>query len=84
MTQEQYLRAVHISERINALQKLKDEIADTTKHRLWYAEKRSGDYFPCNEYRMRAVSEILDKHDLMIRQEIDDEIDRLKKEIETL
>lgn len=29
-------------------------------------------------------SDILDRHDLMIRQDIDDEINNLKKEIETL
>lgn len=33
---------------------------------------------------MRTISEILDKHDKMIRQEIDDEIESLKKEIEKL
>jgi len=33
---------------------------------------------------MQLIGEILDKHDLMIRDEIDQEIERLKKEIETL
>lgn len=34
--------------------------------------------------RALQIGEILDKHDLMIRQEIDEEIERLKAEIETL
>lgn len=33
---------------------------------------------------MKDISEILDKHDKMIRQEIEDEIESLKKEIEEI
>lgn len=33
---------------------------------------------------MRLIGDILDKHDLMIRKEIDEKIEKLKKEIETL
>ena len=33
---------------------------------------------------MRYIGDLLDKHDLMIRQEIDNEIEQLKAEIETL
>lgn len=33
---------------------------------------------------MRDIADILDKHDLMIRQEIDDKIEQLKAEIKTL
>lgn len=85
MTQEQYNRAVQIGERLSNLQKVKEEIDDEKKHRLTYIERRSiGDYEICNEYRMRLISEILDKHDNMIRTEIEEEIERLIAEIETL
>lgn len=33
---------------------------------------------------MSYISDILDRHDRQIRQEIDDEIEKLKKEIEAL
>ena len=33
---------------------------------------------------MGAIDELLDRHDAMIRQEIDDEIRRLKDEIRSL
>ena len=84
MTQEQYKRAVQINERISELEKVKKEIKETTKHRLWYAEKCERDWKLTSEWVMRYISELLDKHDTAIRQEIDEEIKRLKAEIETL
>ena len=86
MTEEQYKRAVQISNRIETLNNVKKEIEGTRDHRLLYAEKSisSSDFRLCSEYRMRDISDILDKHDLMIRQEIDDMIEQLKAEIKTL
>ena len=84
MTQEQYNRAVWINNRIGELEKVKDEIKETTKHRLWYAWKGESDWRLTSEWEMRYISKLLDKHDLMIRAEIDEEIEKLKAEIETL
>ena len=86
MTPEQYQRALQIGERLDNLARVKKEIDDTTKHRLWYAEKSSSgsDYRLTSEWVMRYISELLDKHDLMIRQEIEEEIEQLKAEIENL
>ena len=84
MTDKQYTRAVQISKRIEELEKVKKEIKETTKHRLWYAEKCERDWKLTSEWVMRYISELLDKHDTAIRQEIDEEIKRLKAEIETL
>ena len=84
MTHEQYIRAVQISDRLQELEKVKNEIKETTKHCLWYAEKGSSDWRLTSEWIMRYISEILDKHDTMIRAEIDEEIEKLKAEIETL
>jgi len=84
MTQEQYNRAVWINNRIGELEKVKAEIKETTKHRLWYAWKGESDWRLTSEWEMRYISKLLDKHDLMIRAEIDEEIEKLKAEIETL
>lgn len=84
MTQEQYFRAVAINSRIDELEKVKDEIKETTKHRLWYAKNFGGDWMLASEWKMRYIDKLLDKHDLMIRQEIDEEINKLKQEIDTL
>ena len=88
MTQQQYERAVQISNRIKHLKETLDHIKDTNRHRLWYAHKSkdgfSSDWSLTGEWAMRNIADILDKHDLMIRQEIEDEINKLKQEIETL
>lgn len=84
MTQDQYQRACQIADRLECLNKVKKEIADTRKHRLWYAYKSESDWRLTSEWEMRYISELLDKHDLMIREEIDKEIEQLKAEIETL
>ena len=84
MTEEQYKRAVQISNRIETLNNVKKEIEGTRDHRLWYAEKCERGWGLTSEWIMCYISKILDKHDLMIRQEIDDEIAALKAEIERL
>ena len=84
MTDEQYKRAVQIHERLDELQKVKKEIENTAKHRLWYVEKGSSDWRLTTEWVMRYISKLLDKHDTMIRAEIEEEIGNLLNEIETL
>lgn len=81
MTQEQYNRAVWISERLKELEEVKKEINDPSKHLLTYCDDN---YKPCYRFTMKYISDILDRHDRMIREEIDAEIEKLKKEIETL
>lgn len=84
MTDEQYKRAVQIHERLDELQNVKKEIEGTREHRLWYAEKSNRDWRLTTEWVMRYISELLDKHDTMIRAEIEEEISNLLNEIETL
>lgn len=84
MTQEQYQRALQIGERLDNLARVKKEIEEKTKHRLWYAWKGESDWRLTSEWVMRYISELLDKHDTAIRQEIDEEIKQLKAEIENL
>lgn len=84
MTQEQYRRAVQINDRLEELARVKKEIDETSKHRLWYAWKGESDWRLTSEWVMKYIDELLDKHDTAIRQEINEEIERLKAEIETL
>lgn len=85
MTQEQYNRAVEIKKRLDDLERVKDVIKGTVSHRLTYSEESgSSGWKVCWPNTMRLIGDILDKHDLMIREEIDEEIKNLKKEIETL
>lgn len=87
MNKEKYNKIIAINNRLNQLQKVKEAIKDTSSHYLTYAEK--GRTFSdhdslCIDYIMKYIGDILDKHDKMIRQEIDDEITALNKEIEEL
>lgn len=82
MTQEQYNRAVWINNRLKELEAVKKEISTPSKYLLTYCAK--DDYKPCYRWTMVYISDILDRHDKMIREEIDNEIEKLKKEIEKL
>lgn len=85
MTQEKYNRAVQISNRLSELEKVKEEISDKKINRLRYAYRSyNGNWSLTPEWRMRYIYELLDKHDEMIRAEIDEEIEKLKKEIELI
>ena len=82
-----YNRAVAISNRLRQLQEVKEELKDTRSHYLTYAEKANslGDRDSLYAaWKMEYIGVILDKHDKMIRQEIDGEIAALNKEIEEL
>lgn len=87
MDKETYNRAVAISNRLSQLQKVKEELENTHKRYLTYARKANsiGELDTlCADWKMKYIGVVLDKHDKMIRQEIDDEIAALNKEIEEL
>lgn len=85
MTEEQFNRAVQIHKRINALESVQKEIQESTEHKLSYAYKTCNmDWGLCADWSMRPIGDILDCHDEMIRQEIDEEIQKLKDEIKTI
>lgn len=86
MTWEQYKKAVELNERIEGLEAVQRELLNYSS--LWYAYGRTicgnenREVFP--KEIVNPIRHILDKHDKMIRQEINDEIKKLKSEIETL
>ena len=81
MEKEKYERAIAINNRLKELEFVKKEISPTTKFRLNYVDK---DNKGCAEWRMNVIGDLFDKHDVMIRAEIQQEIDALNSEIETL
>lgn len=89
MTQEQFNTVIRLHERLEELRKVKKEIEDTEKHRLWYVERYdpmtgTTKWETVSEYTMRSIPDILDRHDKMIREEIEEEIAKIKRQIETL
>ena len=87
MKEETFKKAVQISQRIDELERFRNDLKPSSQYRLWYAHN-SGEFGSewrlTAKWRMEIISAILDKHDELIRQEVDDEIERLKKEIEAL
>lgn len=83
MTQEQYNRAVMISKRLKELEEVSNLIANT-KGRLIYIVDDPTSFLNKDIISENHISDILDRHDKMIREEIDAEIEKLKKEIEEL
>lgn len=85
MTEEQYTEAIAIHSRLEALQEVKRCIESKKEHRLYYCYKLSqNEYKTCTEWRLRHIAELLDKHDDMIREEIDREIKELTARIKQI
>ena len=85
MTEEQFKRVVEINERLNKLNDVKYIIKNVKTHCLSYSYlDNSREYRICLESLMRPIKELLDKHDRMIREEIDEEIKKLQEEIKAL
>ena len=89
MTQEQYQRAKQISERLDELSVVKKELENAHQYRLTYEyysidTYSSSKWISCPSWKMDNIREILEKHDVMIRQEIEEEVKKLKSEIEAL
>lgn len=88
MTQEQYERACQIHKRLTDLADVKKRIEGKSNEKIilsyLYSSVNSSDYCHCNYWCMRNIADILDKHDKMIREEIDAEIESLKREVEML
>ncbi len=74
MTQEQYNRALEISDKLRKLEEL-------YKNRIqWRLSIMSCD----TEIDTRIIKDIIFQHEIMIQLEIFEEIEKLKKEIEEL
>lgn len=75
--------------KIEQLEKVKDSLKDKIHHCLSYLVTNENpailQYWKMEDiYTMDYISDILDHHDELIRQEIDEKICQLKKELEEL
>lgn len=81
MKKETFQRVVEIKNRLDNLNRVLEEITPSTTYKLNYVDK---DNKGSAEWIMKHVGGLLDMHDVMIRTEIQKEIDALLAEIETL
>jgi hypothetical protein len=85
MTEEKFNRAIELNAKLDSIDAAKEAIKGTLNKRLSYITQDShGDWRPVSNYAMKGIGDILDRHDVLIRQEIDDEIQKINKEIELL
>ena len=85
MTEEQYTEAIAIHNRLVALQDAKKHIKNSRDYRLSYNYRMSDNsYREAPEWVLRPISDILDRHDAMIREEIDREIKELTERIKQI
>lgn len=85
MTHEQFRRALEIDKRLHHLEDVKRAIADKVNCRLSYVYREDDElYYPLEGVPMCYILGDLARHDEALRKEIDEEIEALKKEIETL
>ena len=91
MTVEQFTTAIQLHHKLEKLNKVKSEIENTKhqRHRLCYIRQLKVPYGKtgwedCDANCLQIVGEILDRHDLQIRAEIDAKIENIKKQIENL
>ena len=89
MTQERFNRVCEIVREIDSLESAKKEISKKEAESLLYGQDISlrfcrwdGYYDKWEVMNIKAISSILRRHEELIRQEIEDRINELKKEIE--
>ena len=89
MTQEQFNKVCEIVREIDSLEYAKKEISKKEAESILYGQDISLRFCRWNGYyekwevmNIKAISSILRRHEELIRQEIEDRINELKKEIE--
>lgn len=91
MTQEQFYRVCEIVRYIDSLESAKKEIKKEEIESFLRKYELSLHFCMWNDYdgkwnvmNIKAISSILRRHEELIRQEIEDRINELKKEIEEI
>ena len=85
MTEEQYIEAIAIHQRLVALQESLRFLNKSNSPKLTYSyELHINEIKLCPEWKMQPLTEILNKHDAMIREEIYREIEELTARIKQI
>jgi hypothetical protein len=85
MEKETFDRIVELNKRLDGLNEAKKEIGDTCSHRLLYINKENlVSWRDIAIWKLNPIFDILDRHDEQIRQEIDEEIQKIYNEIDQL
>jgi len=77
-------KAVKLDRDINILKKIQDDIEKSSFSHLNWCGNRYEDKPILSEFQMDFIKDILKKHDMMMREEIHNEINRLENKIKML
>ena len=80
MTEGQYKKAIEIHNKLESLHSIEDKLANEKCCLMYGDELSTGGLVPFNT----PIKDILTRHEAMIRQEIYDEIQKLKDEIKAI
>lgn len=89
MTTEQFDKAIELKCKLDQLERINREIQDERACRLSYIKKGEDSYGNntygiCCVSTLKYIGDILDKHDLQIRAEIERRITEIHQEIKSL
>ncbi len=91
MNKETVQRVLEINEEIKRLETARDAISGDKQIKLSYKKYNQGttafgksEWRIVEEYELKPIRHILNLHDKMIRQEIDQTIEQLEKQLEAL
>jgi hypothetical protein len=85
MKDEDFKKAIELNKRLEGLNEAKIEIGDMCSHRLLYIAKDNlVSWLDRPIWKLNPICHILKRHDEQIRKEIDEEIQKIKKQIEEL
>jgi hypothetical protein len=85
MKKETFNKVVELKQKLDSFNEVKSMLRGMANHRLTYVELDSrGAWSSMSGVRLIPIVDILDRHDEQIRKEIDEEIQKIQKEIEEL
>jgi hypothetical protein len=80
MKNEDFKKAIELNKRLEELEEARDIVYDNDYY-LLYATNKSGELAVIT---IRAIKDILERHECMICNDVDEEIRKIKKQIEEL
>lgn len=77
-------KAVNLDKEINRLKKIQEDIKSSSYSHINWCNDDKGEHPVLSEYQRDIIKDILEKHDMMMRQEIQDRINSLENKIKML
>lgn len=85
MTEEQFKKVCELNAKLESFHDIKREVFGAKEARLSYVYSNAvSDNAVHSKFALKAIAQIINRHDKMIREEVDKEIRKLQEEINIL